>query len=564
MNIDIDFISGDHNDWEYYIRRGFKNIRDVRDNFPRIPLKNLSLDLYKRWNLDKNKMLMTNFVRFKKYGVKTIEHPVIQGKYNLLNELIYKILIYKRRYHFNKMYHNLLFHSLKTILYPFKFFPMRKTNTIARTIHKIFYISSKWLLNLFRLLPNTIWFIKLKKKIQNFNLIALINSKKGFSIVSKIALQYFVSYYLILKEKKPDAVFMYNDNWITNTSLSIACEKLDIPHYYTETSNVLGFSHFDSTAVWFEGDINRKKLPEWSNKKEKKLNERIKDYVKKYKLGVASLIGEEKKVTKMTYDKKFILLPLQIMDDTKNIKFSPLIDNMVQLVNLVIDNTPKGYDIIIKRHPWEFYRKDILYNISLKKIFKIAKKHEHVLIYRKVDPIFLLKQCSALVTINSTMAQENLYEARAPMVILGDTYIRGWGFTYDVNNIKEFPEKLKEALNKGVTPEMEKRMKQFLYMLFFEHIVKGHYALRIPIRDEKGKVIDRWEKPAIYKHIAERIYDELVKIQEGKKKGLKRMRPLPKNLRCVIDRSKLPNYKGVILDAKYKPEPLSTHVSSSE
>lgn len=560
MNIDIDFISGDHGDWEYYTKKGYENIIDVRDNFPRIPLKNLSLDLYKRWNLDKDKMLVTNFIRFKKIGTKTIGHWAVQEKYRFINELKYKVFSLKFEYRIKRILHKILFYISKVIFYPLVFFPFIKTYEIVRPIHKILYLSSRWFWTLFKLFPKTTRFEIWKKKIENLNMIALVNSKKGFGIVSKIALQYFISYYLILKELNPDMVFMYNDDWIENTSLSIACEKLDIAHYYTERSNVLDYSNFDSTAVWFDGDINKRQLPEWDSEKERKLNERIKGYLKKYELGVASLIGEEEKVKKMTHDRKFILVPLQIMDDTKNIKFSPLLENMIQLVNLVIDNCPKGYDIIIKRHPWEFYKRDTLYLKSLKKIIEIANKYDHVYICRHVDTYDLLKQCSALVTINSTMSQENLYKARAPMVLLGDTYVRGWGFTYDVNNINEFHLKLKEALDKGVTPEMEKKMKQFLYLLFFEHVVKGQYAYRTHVRDKNGKIIKSIKKPHIYSYIAERIYNELMEIKSRKAKGLKRMLPPPKKLRCMIDRSNIPNYKGVILNAKYKTYHLHTHI----
>ena len=552
MNIDIDFISGSDTDWDCYRRNGYKNVKDVRDNFPIIPLKNLSLDLYKRWNLDKDKMLVTNFIRFKKIGSKTITHWAIHDRYSLLNGLIEHVFILKADYPFKRILHK--------ILYPLYFLRNRKTYEIIRPIHKILYISSKWLLFLFKLFPKNIKFEILKKRIENHNTIALINSKKGFKIISKIALQYFISNYLILKELKPDMVLMYNDCWIINTSLSIACEKLDIPHYYMEQSNVLDYSHFDSNAIWYDGDINKKELPEWNIEKERKLNERLNGYLEKYELGVASMIGEEEKISKMSHNRKFIFVPLQIMDDSKNIKYSPLIDNMIQLVNLVIDHTPKGYDIIFKRHPWEKYKKDAIYYRCLKEIIKIAKKHDHVKICRYVSSQDLLKQCSAFVTVNSTMAQENLYQARAPMVLLGDDFVRGWGFSYDVNNIEEFPIKLREALDKGVTPEMEKKMKQFLYLYFFEYIVKGTYRIEYPILDKSGKVSEQVIKPQIYEHIAEKMQIELMEIKKRKENGFKRMLPPIKKFKCMIDRSKIPNYQGVVLDAEFKGYHPKTHV----
>ena len=544
----IDFLSGDYEDWKFYREKGYINIKDVRDNFSKLPLRKFSLKLYKKWKLDKDEILLTNFIRYKKFGTKTIRHWADDEKYKFLSKIFKIAFPDKIDFQKAKPIHKILYLLSKLFLIPILKIPDEKTYRIPRYIHKYVYYTSKLYLLALDRLPKTVRLIIWKKKFQDINLIALINAKKGFRIISKVVLQFFLSYYLILKEINPDLVLIYNGSWAFNTPLTAACRKLDIPHYFIETSYFVGYSELDSISVWHDGELNIKELPEWDDEKEVKLNEWIITYLKKYKRGIASMTEDDNGIKSIIPKKRFIFLPLQIMDDTNNIKYSPLIANNLQIVNLVINNAPIGYEIIIKRHPGDFLVGDPLYKQNLKMIGKIAEKYDHVHLYHYADSQLLLKNCSALIVINSTISIENLLHARVPMLILGDHILRGWGFSYDVNNLEEFEDKLKEALDKGVSPKIEKKMKQFLYLYIFDYIVKGHYPLIYHICDKNGNIIKTFNKPQKYKYIAERLYNELNKIKERKEKGHKRRLPLPKKYKCMIDRTKLPNYTGVILD----------------
>ena len=171
--------------------------------------------------------------------------------------------------------------------------------------------------------------------------------------------------------------------------------------------------------------------------------------LEKFKRGIASVAENDDDVIVRIPERKFIFIPLQMMDDINNIRYSPLIHHNLQLVKLVLNNPPpEGYDIIIKRHPWDTIFADSLYMRTLDEIIKHIKNYDNVHLYYYADSQILLKHCSALITMNSTLSMENLLEVRVPMVILGDNFVRGWGFTYDVNNLSEYPEKLKEALEK--------------------------------------------------------------------------------------------------------------------
>ena len=555
-NFEIDFMTADHEDWECYYKKGYKNLEDVRDYLHQIPNRKVPLKNYKKWNLDKDKMLLTNFVRYKILNSKSLDHFATQSYYILLHELVFKLYLNKNLFKKSNFFQKIFYYLLKIFCFPL--IPLTKvksrysTNEIRRFIHKILYYWSKLILMGFRYLPKTFNLIIWRKKFENLNVIAFINKDNGFKNISKLALKYFLIYYYLLKKIKPDAVLIYNGNWATNSTLSAACEKLDICHFFTEYAGFAGYLHFDQTAIWCDGDINRMKLPEWSEERELELNIKIDDYLKNWKRGFASAAEDDKIIVKKIPERKFIFIPMQKMDDTSNIKFSPLIEDNLHLVKLVLENAPKEYDIVVKRHPWDtIWGADPTYWRCVKVVRKIAKKYENVFLYHHVDSHYLLKHCEALITTNSSISLENLFFARAPMIILGENFVRGWGFTYDVDNLEEFPSKLKEALTKKVAPDMELKMKQFLHLYFYKLLVKGQIEVKFEIYDKQGNITKKIYLPNDFKELARRLLNKLLKVQEKKAKGLPKRPPNIKEFRCMIDRSKIPNYNGVILDYKF-------------
>ncbi len=554
-NLEIDFLTADHEDWGYYYKRGYKNLKDVRDYLHQISFRKMRLNLYKKWNLDKDNLLLNNFIRYKNLNSKSLDHYAVQREYNLINELVGKIFLNKKLFKNTNFFRKAFYYLLKIFCYPLIPLTNKKsrylTNEIRLFVHKILYYWSKLILFIFRYLPKTFNLIIWKKKFEHLHVIAYMNKDNGFKNISKLALKYFITYYYLLKKINPDVVLIYNGSWATNTTLAAACKKLDICHYFTDYSGFVGYALFDQTAIWYEGDINRKELPDWSEERELELNDKINTYLKVWSRGIASAAEDDKIIDTPLPEKKFIFVPLQMMSDTNNIKFSPLLEDNLQLVELVVKYTPKEYDIIVKRHPWDMIWADPLYWKCLIKIREIADEHDNVLLYHYADSQVLLKHCEALITANSTLSLENLFEARAPMIILGDNFVRGWGFTYDVNNLEEFQYKLRETLEKKVTPDMITKMKQFLHLYFHQVLIKGQLEINFEIHDKQGNLIKKVHLPSEPKGIAERLQNEFIQIQERKTKGLKKRLPDIKKYRCLIDRSKIPNYIGVILD--YKP-----------
>lgn len=504
---------------DYYRAHKIEPI-EIRKLKKKFPLQQMTLDLYNKLDLDIDVILDNNYHRYQRFGIKTFYHSSDEDYYPIIIPLKDKRIFSYINY--------LISQKIRAFQYP-------------RIVHATIYYVTGFLLSFLELFHENAWTSRLKYYLDDLNTIALYNKERGFTIIAKKALQYYFIYYSILKKVRPDFVLTYNGNWASQTPCAAACEKLGIPHYVTEGSSFLGYSHFDSEAVWFDGDINRKELHELTPEQDNKIDAWIEERVQKYKRGIASFIERDDENSKQEKPKKliknFIFLPLQILDDTNNIRYSPIFSNMVDYVKAVVNATPEGYSVLIKRHPWDIIWVDPAYINNLKEIKAFIKDKKNVYLVRNIDSHKFLEHASALVSINSTMLMENCYRAQAPMVIVGDMFIRGWGFTYDVKNREDLPVQIELAIKNGSTPEMKKKMKEWLYLYVFEHLVPGNYE---PFID--GKQVF----PEHYEPIAKRILEEMKSIEQRKQEGMPvRLPKLPVQRRCMIDRSQFPKIQLV-------------------
>ncbi len=502
---------------EYYRSQKIRPII-IRDFIKKIPLSKMDLDFYKNLDLNEEFLLDNNFQRFIRFNIKTLHHGFDEDYYP-----------FKLPFAKNRIIAFILYITSKRIL----------AKQYPKIVHYFIYYFSKIARSALDLFSENQKILEMKYYLEDLNDISLYNKEKGFTIIAKKVLQYYFAYRSILKKIKPDFVLSYNGNWANQTPCIAACEKLGIPHYMTDGSSFIGYSHFDSENVWFDGDINRRALHELTQEQEQKIDAWIEGRIQKFKRGIASFMEDKQQLTKSPKPKKlvgkFIIAPLQILDDTNNLKYSPFFPDMVTFVKAVIDATPKDYTVIIKRHPWDVIWVDAAYMENLKVIKEYIKDKPNIILVQRLDVHKLLKNAAALVCINSTMLLENTYMAQAPMVVVGDIFIRGWGFTYDVNSLDDLPKKIAEAIKTGVTSEMKKKMKQWLYMYVFEHLVPGNYEAYLGPNKSY---------PENYEPMAQRILQEIREIEKRKNNGLPpRLPKLGKDMRCMIDRSQFPRIK---------------------
>ncbi|MHA1378138.1 MAG: capsular polysaccharide export protein, LipB/KpsS family [Candidatus Helarchaeota archaeon] len=283
------------------------------------------------------------------------------------------------------------------------------------------------------------------------------------------AIEYVLAYRNYLVENEIECVIVWNGNLLYHKAVTEIAKLNGINTLYMEVGYFPNTVVIDRKGVNFFGEIKDLKLPVYIE--EDKLNK----FLEKYHNSL------EKPAKLINLPKQFIFLPLQVHDDTQILIHSPLIQTMDQLVKLVLEYLPPNYHLIIKEHPKELEHNKIF----IKRIKSLIKKCNNVRLYSKINIYQLIKKCSAVVTINSTVGIEALTYYK-PVIVLGKAVYGKKGFTCDVSNLDELPSVLKKALS--YQPNKEK-LNKFLYLLIFHYCIPANY--KKPTIKENLKVVDR-------------------------------------------------------------------------
>ena len=169
----------------------------------------------------------------------------------------------------------------------------------------------------------------------------------------------------------------------------------------------------------------------------------------------------------------FVLLPLQVHDDTQVIVHSPRMRTMEELVDAAVTALPAGYGLVVKTHPADEGRRRyaVIEEMLDGKRFRLV---------HRADTTDLIRRSSAVVTLNSSVGLEALAFMK-PVVVLGDAVYAGRGITVDVADPDELPLKLSKAVR--FRPD-EDDVKRFLDYFVFEYSRRGSH------RDPQGEDLD--------------------------------------------------------------------------
>ena len=155
--------------------------------------------------------------------------------------------------------------------------------------------------------------------------------------------------------------------------------------------------------------------------------------------------------------KNFIFFPLQLDPERTLLIDAPFFVNQLELVRNTAKSLPIGYKLYVKEHAamktrsWrslEFYK-------ELKKIPNV------VLIHPSLKPDEILKQCSLIITINSTAAFDGAFYEK-PSIVFGDPMYSELPFVHQVENIKQLPSLIRKALRAKVDLE---KLNEFVNLL---------------------------------------------------------------------------------------------------
>ena len=174
---------------------------------------------------------------------------------------------------------------------------------------------------------------------------------------------------------------------------------------------------------------------------------------------------------------RFVFLPLQVQDDTQVIVHSPLVRSMEELVDETVLALPGGVDLVVKSHPVDRGRRG--YRV-IEEMLEGPRYH----FVHEADVFELARRASCVVTVNSTVGLEALALMK-PVVVLGEAVYAGRGITVDVDDLEEYPAKLRGALD--FRPD-EDEVKRFLDYYIFEYSKPGDF--RRPVATELAPLAD--------------------------------------------------------------------------
>jgi hypothetical protein len=161
---------------------------------------------------------------------------------------------------------------------------------------------------------------------------------------------------------------------------------------------------------------------------------------------------------------KYLYYPFHVPLDVQLTARCPAFFEQEALVSKIAESLPARYKLYIKEHP------AAIGGHSLSKLKKVMVSYNNV---RLIHPIHnsydIIKKADCIITVNSKVGFESIIQGK-PVIVLGKTFYRGKGITFDVNNLNELPEIIMKAVGSKVANESER---DFFLAQAFEWSYKG-------------------------------------------------------------------------------------------
>lgn len=146
---------------------------------------------------------------------------------------------------------------------------------------------------------------------------------------------------------------------------------------------------------------------------------------------------------------KYLYYPLHVPHDFQLFVRSPEFKNQEWLIEHLSNSIPYGYKLYVKEHPAAIGANRYFATISY-----LRNKYVR-LIHPKVNSHTLIRNSSAVITVNSKVGVEAIMQ-RKPVVVLGSAFYRGQGVTLDVDRLSDLSGTIKKAIGSKVDEEQRK------------------------------------------------------------------------------------------------------------
>lgn len=159
------------------------------------------------------------------------------------------------------------------------------------------------------------------------------------------------------------------------------------------------------------------------------------------------------------WQKEYVFFPLHYPSDVAMTVMSTPYEDPDSLISYISRYLPHGVSLYVKEHPYAIGSTPLRHWRRFKRLGNVFVLPSGTHSYD------IIERAKAVVVINSTVGFEALFYNK-PVVVVGRTYFRGFGVTYDVDSLYDLPQALQAAL-KGPAMDREKT-KRFIYHVWKE------------------------------------------------------------------------------------------------
>lgn len=244
-------------------------------------------------------------------------------------------------------------------------------------------------------------------------------------------------YESIVARLNPKLFVLWNGEHLCNRILRAIAKHCGIQVVYIERGPLPDTIFFDpdgtnasSSVTTCKFDMPEKQATQWAR-------DRVQDYITSDESTweQPGILSEElfKQKIGVPPNKKLVLLPLQVDEDTNQIMHSPIFPSSAELINAVLPIYAKQPDIhlIIKPHPKE--PKPVSQDIIEKYPFCSLHSDLHVK--------QILMSCHHVITNNSTIGIESILFGK-PVIQTGNSYYGNKGLTLQLDNREDLENKI--------------------------------------------------------------------------------------------------------------------------
>jgi capsular polysaccharide export protein len=289
---------------------------------------------------------------------------------------------------------------------------------------------------------------------------------------ARSAIRFFFAY---IKANDIDLICVWNGTLVPLAAAALTANKLNRKTLYFENGYLPDTTTVDPVGVNYRSSLVGKSMAFYESLaiEQDKLWEiyncppavralKRTWYQKLYK---KNKFGEPEKVV---LSKQFVLLPLQVHDDTQILLYSEL-KTMEQFLDFVIPAIEKYNEqknttiqVVVKEHPSDFGRID--YNG-----LKARYNRPYVLFLRFYPTPLLIEKAAGVITINSSVGIEALLKHK-PVITLGRAFYNVSGLATYVQSPEDLEKELDAVVNQRVNHTL---IDQFLYYLRYSYLVDG-------------------------------------------------------------------------------------------